>query len=52
MHPTFVQSIESLDVKAYTDDFSAVLTPEVLVEAVNRFSNSNYVLNLSKTKLQ
>ena len=53
MHPTFVQSIEGLDVsaKAYADDFSAVATPEVLLEVINRLSNSIYGLNLSKTKL-
>jgi hypothetical protein len=53
MHPTFVQSIEGLDVsaKAYADDFSAVATPEVLLEVINRLSNSTYGLNLSKTKL-
>ena len=53
MHPTFVQSIEGLDVsaKAYADDFSAVGTPEVLLEVINRLSNSIYGLNLSKTKL-
>ena len=53
MHPTFCRSIEGLDVtaKAYADDFSAVASPEVLLEVVNRLSNSNYGLNLSKTKL-
>jgi len=53
MHPTFVQSIEGLDVsaKAYADDFSAVATPALLLEVISRLLNSIYGLNLSKTKL-
>ena len=53
MHPTFVQSIEGFDVsaKACADDFSAVATPKVLLEVIDRLSNSIYGLNPSKTPL-
>ena len=37
-----------MSAKAYADDFSAVATPEVLLEVISRLSNSIYGLNLSK----